>query len=349
VDQLVRLCLGAYPVITVVGEGGIGKTALALKVAYEILDLPTSPFEAIVWTTAKASQLTTHEVVRIENAIRDSLGMLEQVAEQLGGVPSANPLEEVLEYLGQFRILLILDNLETVLDERIRHFLERLPTGSKVLITSRIGLGAFEVPVKLQAMDQSDATLLLRALAKVRGAGDLVCMPNAKLSKYCARMKNNPGWIKWFVSAVRAGRRPEEVLANPSTFFEFCMSNVFDYLSDDSREVLKALLCIPGRLTLAELAFVGDLDVPRLQQSIQELLRTNMVIMSCAPRGLSFESQYELSELARDYLAREHSPDGQEIKAFTKRKHQLVAAGEAVRSDTPSRTSPCAPKAIGLL
>jgi LuxR family glucitol operon transcriptional activator len=40
VEDVKNLLLGAYPVLTLVGEGGLGKTALALKVAYDILDLP---------------------------------------------------------------------------------------------------------------------------------------------------------------------------------------------------------------------------------------------------------------------------------------------------------------------
>lgn len=337
VDRLVELCLGTYPVVTVVGEGGIGKTALALKAAYEILDLPERPFEAIVWTSAKTSQLTPQEIVRIEGAIQDSLGMFEHVATSLAGVRTGGPLEEVLDYLSQFNILLVLDNLETVLDTRVRSFLERLPRGSKILVTSRIGLGAFEVPLKLQAMDDSDSIQLLRALARVRGAKDLVAMPNAKLARYCKRMNNNPGWIKWFASAVHAGKRPEEVLANPDIFLEFCMSNVFNYLSDGSKFVLKSLLCVPGRHTQAELAYLNEMEVTDLQRAIQELLRTNMVIMTSTPRGFSFESQYELTDLARDYLNKHQSPKPPELKKFTKRKRQLVAAGEEVKSTLESK------------
>src|SRR5262249_24459368 len=145
------------------------------------------------------------------NAISDSLGLLTNVADKLAGSKAGEPIEEVLDYLKQFRILLVLDNLETVIDARLRDFLQRLPAGSKILITSRIGLGAFEVPFKLAPLVHNEAVHLLRALAKTRQIHYVDKLSNARLGKYCEKMHQSPGFIRWFASAVQAGRRPEEV------------------------------------------------------------------------------------------------------------------------------------------
>ncbi len=138
--------------------------------------------------------------------------------------------------------------------------------------------------MKLQPMDEGDAIQLVRALAKIRDVSSLVKLPNNRLAQYCRRMKNNPGYIKWFVSAVQAGRRPEEVLANPDIFLNFCMSNVYEYLTPTSRAVLRAMLCLPELNSQAELHFLTQLDVLDLQRALQQLLTTNMVIMSSVPR-----------------------------------------------------------------
>ncbi len=326
-SDLLKHILGPYPVVSLVGDGGIGKTALALKVAYDVLDMPDCPFEAIVWVSSKTTQLTAQEIRRIEGAISDSLGIFNSIAVELVGTVD-NPMDEVIEYLGTFKILLIIDNLETVLDEKIRQFLAMLPLGSKVLITSRIGIGAFEYPQKLQAMDQNDAIDLLRAMARVRGVTDLVKLNNKKLVNFCRRMKFNPGFIKWFVSTVQAGTRPEEVLSKPDIFLDFCMSNVYDYLSLKGRTVLRSMLGLPGKHSLAELAFLNEIEANDLQPVIYELLRTNMVIMSSTAQGASFESQYEISDLARTYLTRLYPIEPKEFEKIIKRKRQLVAAGE---------------------
>src|SRR5690606_20001887 len=127
---------------TVVGEGGYGKTALALQVAYDILDDESTDFDAIIWTTAKRIKLTLNDIETMEGAISSSLGIMQAAASHLGAEASADrAMEEVVTYLNNFKILLIIDNLETILDPLLVAFLRKLNGQSKVLTTSRVGVG----------------------------------------------------------------------------------------------------------------------------------------------------------------------------------------------------------------
>ncbi len=122
-EELKRLCSSQWPVITVVGEGGYGKTALSLQVAYDILDDGNAKFDAIVWTTAKRVRLTLNDIETIDGAITSSLGVIKAAANELSGTGgSGDSVEEVVSYLNSFRILLIIDNLETILDPMLISF-----------------------------------------------------------------------------------------------------------------------------------------------------------------------------------------------------------------------------------
>ena len=74
-SELLRICKASpWPVLTVLGEGGVGKTALALKVAYELLDDEEAGFDAVVWTSSKTTRLTGADIENIDGAIRSSVG-----------------------------------------------------------------------------------------------------------------------------------------------------------------------------------------------------------------------------------------------------------------------------------
>lgn len=337
-QMLNRALRGAYPVISVVGEGGQGKTALALKAAYEVVYSTDCPYRAVVWTTAKSTQLTPVGIRSIEGAITDSIGVMSGAASALSLEYEGDPFGALIDLIKDYPVLLILDNLETILDDNIRDFLERLPSGSKVLITSRIGLGAFEYPVRLAPMQESDSLQLLRSVARARDLTSLVSVPNDRLVAYCRRMKNNPGYIKWFISAVQAGSRPEAALSNPDVFLDFCLANVYRYLTDEARKILTSMQCVPRPLSQAELSILNNMDPVTLQRSLQQLLSANMLAMASTPSGVTFETTYAITELTRDYLAKHHPPYPSDAERYGKRWRRLMVEGDDLKASL--RTNP---------
>jgi LuxR family transcriptional regulator, glucitol operon activator len=345
VNRIKKAIKGAYPVVSILGDGGIGKTSIALKVAYELLDDPAQTFDAFVWVTAKATVLTSNEIQRIGDAIQDSLGLFATAARELGGEAQADPVSEVLSYLEHFKILLILDNLETVLDERLREFLLDLPVGSKVIVTSRIGMG-IENPVRLEPLTQDESTNLLRSLARIRQVSALTGLSQDAVGRLASSMGGHPAYIKWFVAGVQAGRRPEELLTDNALLLDFCMSNVFEFLDEDARAVLRSMQVLPGPRNQPELAFINDFTATRIQAALLGLITTNFVQMQSRSQAQMFETTYELTDFGRQYLDKRHAVTSDERVWLLDRNRQLHDLGAALQAENTA--SPYDPGTVDI-
>ena len=171
--EVKKYLLGHHPVITIVGEGGVGKSALAMQCVYDLMDLREKcPFEAMVWVSLKTKILTSRGIENIRDSVVNVLGVMQDVAVQLGAMPSTlqdldGVMAEVLEYLSQLKVLLIIDNFETLTTNPFRELLSNVPSGSKVLITSRVGLGELENRYPLDTLDMKTAVTLLRKSERV--------------------------------------------------------------------------------------------------------------------------------------------------------------------------------------
>lgn len=333
VRRIKKLCSGPHPIISIVGEGGIGKSAVALKVAYDVLDEEGQSYDAIIWATSKTTQLAASEIVEIKDAIKDSLGLFSELSTQVGGI-GENPLDELVEYMESFRLLIFIDNLETIIDDRVRRFMESISAGSKVVITSRIGLGAYEVPIKLDGIEERYAAQLCRQLAVSRNVGVLKCLDEPVLRRYCSRMHCNPGYIKWFVSCVQVGKAPDEILQNSTKFLEFCMSNVHDKLTVQAKELAGVMQCILGARTLLEWATFYEHDSTSLLKAMQELLSTNMISTVQKNLGSVVQVTYQLSELARSFLVEHHRVDAKVLKSIAVKKNKLSSYLDYAQAST---------------
>lgn len=318
-QQIVAMCKDPrYRVITVAGHGGVGKTALALRAAYHLVDDESCPFEAIVWTTAKLASLNTLSIQELAGAVRDIAGIVCEIAEAFSAGSERDALEEVLEYLGAFKTLLIIDNLETLPTEDVLEFVRQLPLECTLLITSRIGLGQFETRYDLTGLSDTSCISLIRAFAKLRQVPFLTRSSNDDLRSIIEQLHNNPLAIKWFVNAVQAGARPEDVLAREKrTLLHFCLGNVYETLGAEAREVAE-LLAVAGRpLSLPAINHVmWGLDIDDLHTALLTLQASRFVSMKSTQQSGQYVSTYEIAPLAMDYITSTSFPEESRVERY---------------------------------
>lgn len=163
------------------GIGGVGKSALALFVAHAYREQydelpPEERFEAIIWFSAKSEVLTALGAEQsapeglIFRTLEDIYTAISHTLER-EDITRALPAEQdhlVQRALGQQRTLLIVDNLESVTDERVKGFLRNLTPPTKVLITSREWIDV-AATLKLSGLPEDEAFTLIATEASARG------------------------------------------------------------------------------------------------------------------------------------------------------------------------------------
>ena len=311
--ELAKLLLSAHPIVTVVGEGGVGKTALALRCLYDLLEHGDAPFQAIVWVSTKMRVLTPHGVSEIKDAVASTLGLLQQIATTLGAPKNSAPgelselIEEIAEYMRQFRVLLAIDNLETIPISELRPLLLAVPAGSKVLLTSRVGLGELEVRYALDSLDEETAVKLARSVAATRNVAFLARAEHEVLASYCKGLFYNPLLIKWFVGAVSMGATVSSLLHRDKTTYQavirFCFENLFERLSDHERQILHVLASARRPLSHAELVYIlSDLKTDELEWALNVLHQSSMLRRSIENKA-NPSTHYSLTAIASEFLA----------------------------------------------
>ena len=326
-----------HSVITVVGAGGIGKTALALRVCHDILDDVKSDLERIVWVSLKTQFLTADGIRTVVNAVDTGDALVDRLLSAIN-IPTDSDVsptwDRVMEQMKASRILLVIDNLET-LGLQIRDLAVNIPRGSKLLLTSRVGLGEIELRYEMPNLSTRDAGILLRHLGVAYNYEAISSIDKVLLTQYCKRLHYNPLLIKWFVQAVGKGARPQDVLSydDLGQALRFCWENVYDGLTSLPVNIISTLLAARRSLSQTQLQELLEISHISLIESLQELHQSNVVERSVEQDG---SVVYQIGSLVLDYLSRYHPPDDTVVKKtrIKLRNWQLEQERSAVQQNT---------------
>ena len=307
--KLKRLIQSTHHIITVVGAGGIGKTALALRVCHDIADDPTSDFTSIIWVSLKTHRLTIDGIQDIKEAVQST----NQLAGHLTSLTTSSPddgtatnWDAIVAHITSDSTLLVIDNLET-LGAEIRDLAIEVPLNSTLLLTSRVGLGELELRFPISELTRQDATRLMKNLGAAYGYDQITRLKQATIRQYCSRLHNNALLIKWFVQAVGKGATPQDVLAHDDfdQALRFCLDNVYSRFSPAAIHIIGTMLSARRSLSQTQVREITQLDRITFQEALLELLQSNIIEANTAEDA---SSGYHISRLVLDYLSRNHSP-----------------------------------------
>jgi len=319
--------------ITIIGMGGTGKTRLAIETGVALVDRADRTFVNGVYFVALAPLETTDAIVPT-------------IAKELGFsfYNAGEPRQQLLDYLREKSMLLILDNFEHLLSG-VDLVTEILNTASqvKLIATSRARLNvqgeqlfhlrgmefpAWETPADVQ--DYSAVKLFLQSAHRIHLDFELTLDNLKYITHICRLVEGMPLGILLAASWLEM-LTPQEIAAEIEKSLDFLETDQRDL--PDRHQSLRAVfdhswkLLTPGEqnVFMKAAVFYGGFSLEAAQQvtgaSLGDLMRlVDKSLLQRNPIG-----RYEIHELLRQYGAQKLAKVPEELGAI-KNQHSAYFA-----------------------
>ncbi|KAA5538858.1 ATP-binding protein [Adhaeribacter rhizoryzae] len=288
--------------IAIVAPGGIGKTSLMLQYLKDVSLSPTwsSKLSSIIFCTLKNEKLTVEGV-----ELLDAISGIEQIKDAILKdlkimYPKQNfsTFDEAVEVLEDERILLCIDNLETLLIDSQKEFIElnqSLPLKWRLLVTSRVSIDS-ATTIPLEPLGKRHAVNLSRSYLRKRGVLDF---KQEDLEKIAEAANNNPLAIRLTIDLyLKGGDIVNSISKSQKDIASFSFKNLIESLHENSVIVLEAIYAA-GNPSKSELMEFLRFSQEELIESLNELAKTSLILRSTDEFG---NDTYKLSESIKDLL-----------------------------------------------
>lgn len=329
---------------TINGIGGVGKSALALELAYSYAeDYETLPpqerFEVILWISAKQTLLTPDGILHNRSTFNNLDDLFREIAlvmkqpELIQGSPEQRR-SQIEHALHDQRTLLLIDNLETVDDEELLSFLREMPDPTKAVITTRHRIDVAR-DIRLLGMPRPDADLLIANELAESG----LTLSASQCDELYQRTGGVPLAIVWSIGTLRHGLSVDAMLrrlgSGQSDIARFCFTESSRLIAGrPSESLLLALSLFDADVGVPLLGAIAGLanDPYARDEGVAELLKLSLVNihdgrLDLLPLTRSF---------ARDQLQTRTAREGELRQRWIEQLTALARPYSAIHYEQPS-------------
>ncbi|HEV7519206.1 MAG TPA: SIR2 family protein [Thermoanaerobaculia bacterium] len=283
-----------YHLIAINGFAGVGKTSLAIEVGHNCcLDHDPSVadpvvYEYVVWVSAKYKPDQKRWLDDVLNAIAITTSnpaitqLPVKASKKKKKERDKEKEEQVRKLLQSYKILIIIDNFDTMDDPELIEWLERLPYPSRAIVTSRSRpehVAAWTVD--LEGLDAPAAITLLRQHAAP------IHLEEQTLRDLARVTEGNPQAMKLALGLVQGGLADFEQiiqqLDNPGTgperIFPELFAGSWEQLSGPAQKILLVTPLFVGVSSIhrAALQAAAGLPDPEFEQGRDQCLRFGLL------------------------------------------------------------------------
>jgi predicted ATPase/class 3 adenylate cyclase len=307
----IEASLQSARLVTLTGSGGTGKTRLSLEIGSELL----KSFPDGVWLIELAPLTDPEQIVP---AIAQIFGLQEL---------SFSSLEaQVMDYLRDKKLLLILDNCEHLIAAcaRLADEFLRQCAGLKVLASSREALGiAGEMAYRIPSLADTESNCLFEERARAANPSFMVTDANAAaVTQICARLDGIPLAIELAAARIRLFS-VEQIATRLDDRFRLLVGGSrtalprqqtlralidwsYDLLSEEEQQLFRSASVFVGGWSLEGLEAVSE--DPDAMEHLEQLINKSLVVTE----EHASEMRYFMLETIRQY-AREKLFDAKEV------------------------------------
>jgi LuxR family glucitol operon transcriptional activator len=267
--------------VIVCGLGGVGKTSLVVKAGHRCLPGSncgvSEPFDAVVFITAKDRELRLNDTL-------DAIGRTLQYPRVYQASDEQKPYQARV-LLKEYRILLIVDNFETITDRTLAEFLHSVPAPSAVLVTTRefdpfIWNGPKRI--ELHGLEKFESYALIRQLTERPEAVLLREASEEQLLPLVEATDGNPFAIKTAVGYILDYGQPLDVVLSDlwearGYIFDYIFSRAWERLDEYAQCVLMVMPLFTPSANRAAIGAAARVEGYWLTQALNRLVAMSLV------------------------------------------------------------------------